>query len=313
LGAPWLQGASFLAGFPMGDGNHTGIISLPDGQLRPLVSAYESAVAKNKLHKFLFLLALLAAVAWSFWMAEIKPLTFIEKIDGFTSYFDRISRLDSGAHVWTDPVEWFWGLRKWLKLMFETLLISYLGTLIGGIGAFALCFLSSANINSLTWLRFVSKRLLEFFRTVPDIVFALVFVVAFGVGPLPGVLAIMVHTTGALGKQFSEVVENIDMKPVEGLRAAGGNMFQIIRFAVLPQVMGNFLSYGLLRYEINVRGATVMGFVGAGGIGDEFLLAIRRFYYSDVSAILVIIIMTVFVIDMLTTRLRRKVGVGDRV
>ena len=296
----------------MSDGNSTGIVSLPDGQLRPLVSAYERAMAKSRFYKFLFLLALLVAVAWSFWMAEIKPLTFIDKIGGFTSYFDRISKLDSGARVWTDPVEWFWGLRKWLRLMFETLLISYLGTLIGGMGAFVLCFLASANINSLAWTRFVAKRLLEFFRTVPDIVFALVFVVAFGVGPLPGVLAIMVHTTGALGKQFSEVVENIDMKPVEGLRAAGGNMFQIIRFAVLPQVLGNFLSYGLLRYEINVRGATVMGFVGAGGIGDEFLLAIRRFYYSDVSAILVIIIVTVFAIDMLTTKLRQKVGVGDR-
>jgi phosphonate transport system permease protein len=299
----------------MNDGNSTaastGILSLPETQLQPLLNAYEKAVAKSRSYRLLFFAVLLVAVAWSFWMAEIRPLTFIEKIDGFTSYFDRISKLDSGARVWTDPVEWFWGLRKWLRLMFETLLISYMGTLIGAMGAFTLCFLASANINSLKSVRFVSKRLLEFFRTVPDIVFALIFVVAFGVGPLPGVLAIMVHTAGALGKQFSEVVENIDMKPVEGLRAAGGNMFHIIRYAVLPQVLGNFLSYGLLRFEINVRGATVMGFVGAGGIGDEFLLAIRRFYYSDVSAILVIIIVTVFAIDMLTTKLRQKVGVGD--
>lgn len=297
----------------MNDGNaaSTGILNLPEGELRPLLSAYERAVAKSRSYKFMFMLVLLAAVGLSFWMAEIKPLTFIEKIGGFTSYLERISKLDSGARVWTDPVEWFWGLGKWLRLMFETLLISYMGTLIGALGAFVLCFLSSANINSLKPVRFIAKRLLEFFRTVPDIVFALIFVVAFGVGPLPGVLAIMVHTAGALGKQFSEVVENIDMKPVEGLRAAGGNMFQIIRFAVLPQVIGNFLSYGLLRFEINVRGATVMGFVGAGGIGDEFLLSIRRFYYSDVSAILVIIIVTVFAIDMLTTKLRQKVGVGD--
>lgn len=294
-----------------GNAVSTGILNLPDGQLRPLLSAYERAVAKGRNYRLLFVLILLAAVAWSFWAAEIQPLTFVEKIGGFTSYFDRISRLDSGAHVWTDPVEWFWGLRKWLRLMFETLLICYMGTLIGAIGAFILCFLASANINSLKPVRFIAKRLMEFFRTVPDIVFALIFVVAFGVGPLPGVLAIMVHTAGALGKQFSEVVENIDMKPVEGLRAAGGNMAQIVRFAVLPQVIGNFLSYSLLRYEINVRGATVMGFVGAGGIGDEFLLAIRRFYYSDVSAILVIIIVTVFAIDMLTTKLRQKVGVGD--
>lgn len=134
--------------------------------------------------------------------------------------------------------------------------------------------------------------------------------VAFGVGPLPGVLAIMIHTAGALGKQFSEVVENIDMNPVEGLRASGGNVVQGIRFAVLPQVMANFLTYGLLRFEINVRSATVMGFVGAGGIGDTFLLSIRRFYYSDVSAILVIVIVTVFAIDILTSFLRKRLVAG---
>ena len=146
---------------------------------------------------------------------------------------------------------------------------------------------------------------------MPDIVFALIFVVAFGVGPLAGILAIMLHTAGALGKQFSEVVENIDMKPVEGLRASGANLVQSVRYAVFPQVITNFLSYGLLRFEINVRDATVMGFVGAGGIGDEFLLAIRRFYYSDISAILVMIICTVFILDMITTTLRRSLGAGN--
>jgi phosphonate transport system permease protein len=287
-----------------------GIVLLPHEQLQPLMSAYGQMVARKRGILLGFFCILALAIALACWMAEIRPLTFIEKIDGFTSYFDRISKLDSGARVWTDPVEWFWGLKKWLRLMFETLLISYMGTAIGGLGAFVLCFLTASNINTNSTFRFVARRLLEFFRTVPDIVFALIFVVAFGVGPLPGILAIMIHTAGALGKQFSEVVENIDMKPVEGLRASGANIVQAVRFAVLPQVAANFLSYGLLRFEMNVRGATVMGFVGAGGIGDEFLLAIRRFYYSDVSAILVIIIATVFVIDLLTTRLRRLVGTG---
>lgn len=150
------------------------------------------------------------------------------------------------------------------------------------------------------------KRLLEFCRTVPDIVFALLFVYAIGLGPVPGVLAIAIHTAGALGKQFAEVVENIDLKPVEGLRSTGANWVEQIRFAVLPQVMSNFVSYVLLRFEINVRGATVMGFVGAGGIGKELLSSIRQFYYSDVSAILLMVIATVFVIDLLTERLRHR-------
>jgi phosphonate transport system permease protein len=295
---------------PAGRGVTNGVIALPDSQLHPLLQAYVRTVARARRNTFFFVTILGLAIAWSCWMAEIRPLTFIEKIGGFTSYFSRLSKLDSGARVWTDPVEWFWGLKKWLRLMFETLLISYMGTMIGAVGAFVLSFFTAANINTNQYLRFAARRILEFFRTVPDIVFALIFVVAFGVGPLPGVLAIMIHTAGALGKQFSEVVENIDMKPVEGLYASGASVVQAVRFAVVPQIIANFLSYALLRFEINVRGATVMGFVGAGGIGDEFMLAIRRFYYSDVSAILVIIVATVFIIDLLTTRLRRSVGAG---
>ncbi len=285
-------------------------MSLPEGQLQPLLRSYAAAVSRSRRQMLGSAVILLILIILAAWMSEVRLDTLYNKIGGFTSYFDRISKLDSGARVWTDPVEWFWGLKRWSRLLFETLLISYIGTLIGAIGAFFLCFLSAANLNKNMVSRFFVKRFLEFFRTVPEIVFALIFVVAFGVGPLAGILAILIHTVGSLGKQFSEVVENIDMKPVEGLRASGGSMVQAVRFAVVPQVITNFLSYGLLRFEINVRGATVMGFVGAGGIGDEFLSAIRKFYYSDISAILVLIAFTVFIIDMLTTNLRRRLGAG---
>ena len=151
---------------------------------------------------------------------------------------------------------------------------------------------------------FVARRTLEFCRTVPEIVFALIFVLAYGLGPLPGVLAIAIHTTGALGKLFAEVVENIDAKPLDGVAASGGNWFERIRFAVLPQVLSNFVSYALLRFEINVRGAAVMGFVGAGGIGQDLIEAVRKFYYTDVSAILILVIITVMIIDGITERVR---------
>ena len=128
--------------------------------------------------------------------------------------------------------------------------------------------------------------------------------IAFGLGAVPGVLAIAIHTAGALGKLFSEVAENIDMKPVEGVTSTGANWVQVIRFAVAPQVLSNFASYALLRFEINVRGASVMGFVGAGGIGQDLIEAIRKFYYADVSAILLLIILTVMLIDLATERLR---------
>ena len=136
--------------------------------------------------------------------------------------------------------------------------------------------------------------------------FAMVFVVAFGLGPLPGVLALTLHSAGTLGKLFTEVVESIDLKPVEGVRAAGGSWLAQIRFGALPQVLSNFASYALLRLEINVRGAAVIGFVGAGGIGQDLLIAIRKFYYQDVSAMLVLIIVCVMLLDMISERLQHR-------
>jgi phosphonate transport system permease protein len=229
-----------------------------------------------------------------------------QHIGGFASYIDRIFHLENGRPVISDPAEWFWGWKKWLALMGETLLMAYLGTLLGATAAFILCFLASQNLTKSKGVVFFTRRLMEFSRTVPELVFALIFVVAFSLGPLPGILALAIHTAGALGKLFAEVVENIDMKPVDGVVATGGNWFHKIRFAVLPQVASNFASYDLLRFEINVRGASVLGFVGAGGIGQTLLEVIRKFYYADVSALLVMIIATVMIIDAITERIRHK-------
>ena len=190
--------------------------------------------------------------------------------------------------------------------MGETLLMAYVGTLLGATAALGLCFLASKNVTANTTVVFATRRLLEFSRTVPEMVFALIFVVAFSLGPLPGILALAIHSTGALGKLFAEVVENIDMKPVDGVVSTGGSWLHKVRFAVLPQVASNFASYALLRFEINVRGAAVLGFVGAGGIGQTLLEVIRKFYYTDVSALLVMIIATVMLIDALTERVRHK-------
>jgi phosphonate transport system permease protein len=129
---------------------------------------------------------------------------------------------------------------------------------------------------------------------------------------MAGVLAIAIHSTGALGKQYSEIVENIDMKTVEGVRSTGASWLACMRFAVLPQVAAGFASYSLLRFEINVREASVMGFVGAGGIGQELIVAVRKFYYSDVSAILLMIVVTVFAIDIGTGWVRGRLFGRDR-
>jgi phosphonate transport system permease protein len=267
-------------------------------QLAALNEAYRKAVARKRLRFTIAAAVFFAALVIASIGAEVNLRTFFNYFGNFVSYFDRILTLESGARVWTDIGEWFWGWKKWLLLLGETILISYVGTLFGAILAFGLNFLAAENTSPMPWLRFAVKRCMEFCRTVPDIVFALIFVIAFGLGPMAGVLAIAIHSIGALGKQFAENVENIDMKPVEGLRSTGAGWVSCMRFAVLPQVVAGFASYTLLRFEINVRGASVMGFVGAGGIGQELVVAVRKFYYSDVSAILLMIIVTVFVIDI---------------
>src|SRR5262249_46187051 len=162
------------------------------------------------------------------------------------------------------------------------------------------------NTSPAPWLRFAIRRLREVARTVRGIVFALIFVIAFGLGPMAGVLAIAIHSTGALGKLFAEIVENVDMKPVEGVRSTGASWLSCMRFAVLPQVVAGYASYALLCFEINVREASVVGFVGAAVTGQERDVALRKFYYSDVSAILVMIVITVFCIDIGTGWLRSR-------
>lgn len=280
--------------------------SYPPQQIAALEAAYDAAVARKRLRFAASLVVFVALLIVASLGAEVAPKTFVEKIGNFVGYFDRILNLDTGSRVWTDPAEWFWGWRKWLKLLAETLLLSYVGTTIGAVGAFGLNFFAATNLSPHPGLRFVVRRLMEFCRTVPSIVFALIFVIAFGLGPMAGVLAIAIHSIGALGKLYSEQAENIDMQPLEGVRSTGASWMSSIRFAVLPQVMPGFASYTLLRFEINVREASVMGFVGAGGIGQELVVAVRKFFYSDVSAILLMIIVTVFVIDILTGWLRGR-------
>lgn len=277
-----------------------------------LVAAYAASIAARRRRSLAAMAVLALCFAVAGWAAEVKFEVLFAHIGNFASYVAGLFVLDTGAYVWTNPVEWYWGLGKWLRLLLDTLLIAYVGTLLGAALGFVLCFTCARNLVKSAWVCAVMRRFLEFGRTVPDIVFALIFVSALGLGPVPGVLAIAMHTTGALGKLFAEVVENIDMKPVEGVASTGGTWLQQIRFAVLPQVQSNFVSYALLRFEVNVRSAGVLGFVGAGGIGMTLMVSIRKFYASDVSAILLLIIATVMLIDYGTEKLRHRLIGAER-
>jgi phosphonate transport system permease protein len=237
-------------------------------------------------------------------VGHFSPAALIDGAPKLGEYIQRTLPTLRWTSLGADLAYWFYGLRKWLELLLETVLMAYLATLLGSIGALCLCFYGSSNLAPNRWSYQLTRRGAEFFRTVPDLVFALIFVFAFGLGPLPGILAIALHSLGANGKLFAEANENIDMAQVDGLRASGANWVQTMRFAVIPQVLPNYASYVLWRFEINVRTAAVMGFVGAGGIGMELITAVRSLYYEDISAILILIVMTVSLIDIGCEKLR---------
>jgi len=187
-------------------------IQISSERSKILLRNYQDAISEKRRQSMLFLVVMILVIIISCIIAEVRPALFWKNAGNFTDYFGRLMFLDNGQSVLSDPAEWFWGLKKWSISLFETLLMAYVGTLLGAFGAFMLCFAASKNVTRSFWVVALTRRFLEFSRTVPEIVFALIFVVAFGLGPVAGVLAIVIHTMGALGKLFAEVVENIDMK-----------------------------------------------------------------------------------------------------
>jgi phosphonate transport system permease protein len=277
-------------------------------RIEVLAADYQRVVLRRRRQSFLVLAILAVLIAIAGRIGEVDLKNLIDNISNFTSYFGRIIPKLSVAHFGADVADWYWNITGWLKLLLDTILIAYLGTLVGAGGAFVMASLATVNLAPSVPLRWGIKRIFEFCRTVPDLVFALMFVSAFGLGPLAGILAIAIHTFGTLGKLFTEALENIDMKPVEGVRSTGSRFVETVRFGALPQVMSTFASYTLLRFEINVRSGSVVGMVGAGGIGQDLFVAIRKFYYTDVSAILLMIIVCVAVIDLVTERVRHRLS-----
>lgn len=276
-------------------------------------AAFQAARAERR-RATLFAFALLAACLWlAGWVSEVNAEVLWAGLPRVTEYFQRImpdlrwATLLSDSETEGSLASWFYRWDAWALLLLETANMAALATLGGCAIALVLSFFASRNLARGAWSYQLVRRSLEAMRTVPEIVYALIFVWAFGVGALAGILAIMIHTIGAMGKLFSEVIENADMRPWEGVRAAGGTWGQGCRYAILPQVAPNLISYALLRFEINVRGASVIGFVGAGGIGQEIYTVISFNYYEEISAIVLMVILTVTLIDLLSERLRHRI------
>jgi len=215
-------------------------------------------------------------------------------------------RTEDGRAVAGSITYWYTDFWTYVVLLWETILMAMTATLIGAGVAFVLSFPAAANLAPNSWVYWFSRRFLEICRGIPEILLALVFVFMIGIGPLAGVLAIAIHTAGALGKLFAEVNENASQRPVEGITAVGGTWTAKMLYGVLPQVAPNFFSYAILRFEINVRASSIIGFVGAGGIGQE-LNRVISFYSDDrVAAVLILVVLMVTVIDLISERVRHR-------
>jgi phosphonate transport system permease protein len=203
----------------------------------------------------------------------------------------------------------FW---EHVPALIETLNIAAVATLLGALAAAALSLLATRGLARWPWAIPLFRRTMDALRAIPEIVIALMLIYVLGGGPVPAVIAIALHTGGALGKLFSEVAENADLKPVEGLASVGASWSQRMWFGSIPQVAPNWLSYTLLRFEINVRASAILGFVGEGGIGHDLKLSMQwgKGRYDEVVAIFLLLFLAIVVIDRISDHYRDKLVKG---
>ena len=235
----------------------------------------------------------LVVFAWLVWDTSADPARLARGIPWIVDFLRRMMPPDLRV------------LPAVLKGALTTIEIALLGTTVAAALALPLGFLSARNVSAPS-IFYPARAILNFFRSVDTLVYALIFVAAVGLGPFPGVLAVIAYTTTSLAKLYSEAIEGIDPGPVDAVTATGATRLQVLRYGVLPQVLPLFLSYVLYRLETNIRAATVLGFVGAGGIGFYLQTYLRMIDYPAASTALLVTIVMVMVVDALSSRLRAR-------
>jgi len=300
---------------------------------RQVTDAWRRLSRQRRLYTFLGFGLLLVALAGSIWFADDSNAGhFFDRLphlfdfvswlipsdwnDIWRALFDIKSPLDNGTEEFNFDLGrvYVWGsfyIPEYFELMIITFNVALVSTIIGFIGAICFCFLAARNMTPHPWVRVGVKRFMEILRAFPEIVIAGLFAAIISIGPVAAIAAVALHSIGALGKLFYEVIENIDMKADEGLKAAGANWIERVRFGSLPQVLPNFMSYALLRLEINVRASTIIGAVGAVGIGQELKLSISRGFGAKTLALVLLLFVTIFVVDQFSAWLRRRL-VGEQ-
>jgi phosphonate transport system permease protein len=236
--------------------------------------------------------AALGVLLWAWQGADIRPLDLFRDSGNMAEL--------AGDFFPPNFRDW----KVYVREMVITVQIAIWGTVLAVLCSIPLGLLCAANVAP-WWIHQPVRRAMDACRAINEMVFAMLFVVAVGLGPFAGVLALWVHTAGTLSKLFSEAVEAIDPQPVEGIRATGAAMLEEIAYGVIPQVMPLWISYSLYRFEANVRSAAVVGMVGAGGIGVVLWDIIRSFQYAETCAVLLIIVVTVTLLDLASARVRK--------
>jgi len=249
---------------------------------------------------------------WLLWGSSAALTLYCLYRFGFLSmdFLHGVSKFGAVVVAQLFPPIGYGNLPMFLKVMGETIAMAFLGTLLGAAFAFPLSFLASKNMTRARPLQFGTRRFADLLRSFDYLIWALIFVRAIGLGPLAGIMAIAIVETGTFVKLYSEAIENLDRKQIDGVAAVGGNGLQRIRFGVLPQVLPMMLSNTLYMFEHNVRSASILGIVGAGGIG--FLLAdrLRAYELQEACLIIIVLVVAVYAIDWLSKILRERL-IGD--
>jgi len=226
-------------------------------------------------------------------------IDFIKLVSDSTKYFgDILSRML--------PPD-FSKLNQLIYAMFETIEIAFLGTFIAIVLSIPLGLFSARNLAPNYFVYLICKTIVIFFRAIPEFIIAMILVIAIGFGAMPGVLALGLHTMGFLAKFYAEDIEHINKGPIDALKSSGATKSQIISFGVIPQILPSFVANNLYILDRNVRMATMLGIVGAGGIGYELQSSFRMFEYERVSAIIILIFVTIFLIDHFSAFIRSKI------
>ncbi len=273
------------------------------GEIR---KSYLAQVQRRRLYGGLTLLIFVLLMVSGFNIADAR------NAGGFWAGLHQIGDYpaDVLSEAWEKRADLPGLLWKFVPALIETINIAAVSTLLGACAGLILSLLATRGLARWPRLIPVFRRGMDILRAVPEIVIALVLIFVLGGGPVPAMIAIALHTTGALGKMFSEVAENADIKPVEGLRSTGAKWAQSMFLGVLPQVAPNYLSYTLLRFEINIRASAILGFVGAGGLGYELRNAMSwgpgRF--DEAAAIFVLLFGTIVFFDQISSRYRNRLS-----